>query len=149
MQKSIMQTSRLAPYKTFFYQKKKPGYLQILLYALLIWKFASKSSINKICKIHIRTLQIVHNVHDKSYEELLAVSNDITLYQKHLRILAIEVYKFLMKTNSDFTWNLYTIKPIPYDLRTGDKLYLPTVNTARYGLISLIFRGSLLWNNFY
>ena len=41
--------------------------------------FASKSSINKICKIHFRALQIVHKVHDKLYEELLAVSNLCTL----------------------------------------------------------------------
>ena len=32
----------------------------------LIWMFASKRSINKICKIHFRTLQIVYNVHEKS-----------------------------------------------------------------------------------
>ena len=52
-----------------------------------------------------------------------------------------------MKTNPDFMWDFYTIKPVPYDLRSGEKLYLPTVNTTRYGLNSLIFRGSLLWNN--
>ena len=51
--------------------------------------FASKCSINKICKIHFRTLQIVHNDHEKSCEELLAVSNDISVHQKHLRILSI------------------------------------------------------------
>ena len=109
--------------------------------------FASKSSINEICKIHFMTLQIVHNVHDKPYEELLAVSNDISVHKKHLCILAIEVYKSLMKTNPDFIWEFYIRKPIPCDLRTGEKLYLPTVNLTRYGLNSLIFRGSLLWNN--
>ena len=92
--------------------------------------FAGKSSI-KICKIHFRRkLQVVRNVHGKSYEELFTVCNDISVHQKHLRILAIEVYKSLMKTNPDFMWNLYTIKLIPYDLRTGEKLYLPTVNTT-------------------
>ena len=44
-------------------------------------------------------------------------------------------------------WHFYTIKPVPDDLRTSEKLYLPTVNTIRSGLNSLIFRGSLLWNN--
>ena len=52
-----------------------------------------------------------------------------------------------MKTNLDFLWDFYTIKPVPYDLRTGEKLCLPKVNTTRYGLNSLDFRGSLLWNN--
>ena len=106
--------------------------------------FPNKSSINKISKIHFRTLQILHNAHDKLYEELLAVSNDISVNQKHLPILAIKVYKSLMKTNPNFMWDFYTIKAIPCDVRTGEKLYLPTVNTKRYGLNSLIFRGSLL-----
>ena len=56
-----------------------------------------------------------------------------------------------MKTNSDFMWNFYTIKPVPYDLYAGEKLYLPTINTinsTHYGLNSLIFCRSLLLNNF-
>ena len=78
MQKNIIQTSSLAPYKAFFIKRKSQVtcecfYCQFLC-APLIWLFASKSSVNKISKIHFRTLQTVHNVHDKSYEELLAVS---------------------------------------------------------------------------
>ena len=51
-----------------------------------------------------------------------------------------------MKTNSDIL-DFYTIKPAPYDLRTGEKLYLPKVKRTRYDLNSLIFHGSLLLNN--
>ena len=54
--------------------------------------------------------------------------------------MAIEIYKSLMKTNPDFMWDFYTIKSVPYDLRTGEKLYLPTINTTCYGLNFLIFR---------
>ena len=36
---------------------------------------------------------------------------------------------------------------MPYYFWTGEKLYLSTVNTTHYGLNSLFFRGSLLWNN--
>ena len=69
------------------------------------------------------------------------------MHQKHLRILAIQVYKSLIKTNLDFMWDFYTVKPVPYDLLTGEKLYLAIVNTTRYGLDSLIFGGGLSWNN--
>ena len=57
-------------------------------YAPLIWMFAGKSSIAKICKIHFRTLQIVYNNFDKSYQVLLNFSNDISIHQKHLQLLA-------------------------------------------------------------
>ena len=82
MQKSIKQTSHLTPYKTFL-SKEKARLLENafincqFIYAPLIWMFAINSLIHEICKIHFRTLQTVHNAHDKSYEKLLAVSNDI------------------------------------------------------------------------
>ena len=98
-------------------------------------------------KLHFRALQIVYNVHGKSCEELLAVSNDISVHQKQLRILAIEVYKSFMKTNADFMWDFCNTKFAPYDFRTSEKFYLLKVNATRYGLNYLIFRGSLLWNN--
>ena len=47
-------------------------------YAPLIWMFAGKSSIAKICKIHFRTLQIVYNNYDKSYHDLLNFTNDVS-----------------------------------------------------------------------
>ena len=108
------------------------------LYAPLIWMFASKISINKTSKIYFKTLQIVHSVNDKSYEELLPISNYISVHQKHLRILAIEFYKSLMKTNPDFMCDFYTINLISYDLYAGEKLDFPIINTTCYGLNSLI-----------
>ena len=85
--------------------------------------FASKKSNGKICKIHFRALQIIYNIYDKSHEELLAFSNDISICQKQLRILAKEVFIFLMKINPDFVRYLYT--KISYGIRTGEKLFLP------------------------
>ena len=35
-------------------------------YTPLIWMFAGKTLINKICKIHHRTHQVVYNEHNKS-----------------------------------------------------------------------------------
>ena len=65
-------------------------------YAPLIWLFANKCLIDKILKIP-KTLQIVSDVYDESYENLLNRSGDISIHQKHLRYLAIEVYKSLNK----------------------------------------------------
>ena len=66
--------------------------------------FSNKSSIDKILKIHKRTLQIVYGVYDESYENLLnsLLSGDIPMHQNHQRYLAIEVYKSLTKINHGF-----------------------------------------------
>ena len=52
---------------------------------------------DKISKIHKRTLEIVYDVYDESYQFLLNRGDDISIQQKHLWYLAIEVYKSLTK----------------------------------------------------
>ena len=83
-------------------------------YAPLIWMFANKSSIDKILKIHKRTLQIVYDVYDESMK-ILNRSDDISIHQKHIRYLAIEVYKSLTKLNPGFMWNFFERNLTIYD----------------------------------
>ena len=116
-------------------------------YAPLMWMFPNKCSVDRNLKIHKRTFQIVYDVYDESYENLLNRSDDISLHQKQLLYLAIEVYKSLTKLNPGFMWNFFERNHTPYNLRRGDLLLLPPAKSIRYGVNSLAFRGSLLWNN--
>ena len=59
-------------------------------YAPLIWMFAGKTLITKICKIHHRTLRVVYNEYNKSYGELLQLNNNVSIHQRHLQYLALE-----------------------------------------------------------
>ena len=79
-------------------------------------------------------------------ENLLNRSDDISIHQKHLRYLAIEVYKSLAKLNPGFMWNFFERNHIPYNLRRGDLLLLPLASSICYGVNSLAFPESLLWN---
>ena len=58
-------------------------------HAPLIWIFSSKMAITKIWKLHFRTLKVVYNEYDKSYEELLEMNKSASVYQRHLQFLAI------------------------------------------------------------
>ena len=71
-------------------------------YAPLVWMFAGKTSINKICKIHHRTLQVIHNDYQKSYDELLDINKDVNIHQKQLCTLVLEVFKSITLVNSEF-----------------------------------------------
>ena len=117
------------------------------IYAPLIWMFCGKESISKIHKIHHRSLKIVYNSYDQTYEEILTMSNVTSIHQKHLQFLAIEVFKSIMKLNPEFMWSFFNINHVPYSLRAGTLLALPPANTTRYGINSLRFRGSYLWNS--
>ena len=86
-------------------------------------------------------------MNDESYENVLNRSGDISIHQKHLRYLAIEVYKSLAKLNTGFMWNFFERNHSPYNLRRVDLLHLPPAKSIRYGVNYLAFQGSLLWNN--
>ena len=96
-------------------------------YAPLIWMFAGKTLINKIWQIHHRTLHVVYNEYNKSYQELLQLNNIVSIHQRHLQNLALEVFKSLMHLNPKFMWSYFNEKPITYDLRKGTKVFLPPV----------------------
>ena len=44
-------------------------------------------------------------------------------------------------------WSYFEVKLMPYNLRDGGKLVLPKTKSSRFGINSLQFRGSFLWNN--
>ena len=76
------------------------------------------------------------------YECLLNRSDGISIHQKHLRYLAIEVYKSLTKLNPGFMWNFFERNYIPYNLRRGYLLLLPPAKSTRYGAILQLSGGA-------
>ena len=74
--------------------------------------FASKTAISKILKIHHRIFQVVYCEYRKSYEELLQINKDISIHKKHIRILALEVYKSIMYFNPEFMWHCFNTIPL-------------------------------------
>ena len=107
--------------------------------------FANTSAIDKILKIHKRAFQIVYDVYGESCENFLNRSDDILIHQKHLRYLAIEVYKSMAKLNPGSMWNFFEANHISYNVRRGDLLPLPTAKSTGYGVNFLAFPGSLSW----
>ena len=91
----------------------------------LTWMFCSKTDMQRVEK----------------------VDNKLKIRQRHLQFLAIKMYKFKNKLISSFTWKTYEKKNIPYSLRKGISLFIPNANAQKYGINSLNFRGSALWNN--
>ena len=85
-------------------------------YAHLIWMFANKTAVNKILKIDHRTLQVIYSEYHQTYEELLQINEDIFIHQKHLCILALEVYKSIIQFDPELMWHCFNTNPINYNL---------------------------------
>ena len=84
--------------------------------------FAGKTAVDKICKIHSRTFQAVFNKFTESYDPFLSINNGISIHQKHLQYVALEIYKIVVEINHKFICTYFLKNPIPYDLRKGDKV---------------------------
>ena len=96
--------------------------------------FARKTSINKICKIRHRTLQVIHNDYQKSFDELLDINNDVNIHQQHLRILALQVFKSITHFNTEFMWSYFNENIIPCNLRNGNRLLKPPAKYVKFGI---------------
>ena len=75
---------------------------------LLVWMFAEKLLISRVQKIHFGLLQVVHNTCNTTYDELLSINSDVSIHQRYLRFLVIEVFKSV-NLNPHFMWDYFTM----------------------------------------
>ena len=112
-------------------------------YASIIWMFCRKEVYLEVDKIRYKTLKFVYNSNE-CYEELLIRDNEVSIHQKQLRTLASEIHKSLTDVNPDFKKSYFSTKEIPYSLRNGSVLKIPSTRSTYYGTNSIHFRACLL-----
>ena len=116
-------------------------------YCPLLWMFHSRTLNNRINRLHERALRIVYQNEELSFQELLVLAGDVTVHQKNLQRLAIEMFK----VKND-------IAPIPfqkifedtnktYNLRNQNTWVLPSMRTVHYGTETIRYRGPLIWDS--
>ena len=115
-------------------------------YCSIVWMFCSRKSKLRLENINKITLRIVYNEYEKNYKDLLADHDEISIHQKHLQFLAIEIFKSTNKLNPQFMWCFFENHDISCNWRCGSVVKLPVTNTKKYGINSLNFRGAMLWN---
>ena len=62
-------------------------------YCPLIWMIHNRGLNNKINHIHERALRIVYHDYSSSFEDLLNKDKSVTIHQRNLQQLAIEIFK--------------------------------------------------------
>ena len=116
-------------------------------YCPLIWMFGCKTNNGLINQIHKRALRVVYRDFGSSYQVLLDKDKTVSIHVQNLRTLMIEVFKSLNHLNPAIMWDMFLPKPTLYNLRSGVNLKLPQTRSQKFGVNSLIFRGSLTWNS--
>ena len=109
--------------------------------------FCGKDANHRTNSTHKRALRILHNDYDSSLDKILTKSDIVTIHTKNFQKLMLEIYKSMNHLNPSYIWYLHERKEIQYDLRTKHLCKSPITKTIKFGMESLSFRGSLLWNN--
>ena len=108
-------------------------------YCPLVWMCHSRSLNNKINRIQERALRIVYKDYKSSFKELLQKDKSITIHQKNLQYLAIEIYKVKMGISPKIMNEIFRFsKNSVYSLRSGIHFKKPSINTVQFGSESTI-----------
>ena len=85
----------------------------------------------KINNLHHRALDIVYRDETSTFEEPLLKNESITIYNKNLHILAIELYKVINGLGPTFMVDMFSSHP-NLDSRT-QSLFSNNSRTTKYG----------------
>ena len=140
--------SRLSKYLDV--DAKKPLFTCFLMsnfgYCSIIWHFCGKTNNDKIESIQKRGLAIVFNDFDSDYDCLLNRFGTKSIFNLRVDRILVEIYKTLNGKNPSYLNSIFQIKTIPYALRDSSRLCQPMKETTNFGLRSINYVGSKLWN---
>ena len=101
--KKLSALARVSNYITF--QKRRllmSSYITSQFnYCPLVWMIYNRKLNKKINKFHERALRIVYGDHKTSFSEFLNIDKSVSIHQKNLQYLLIEIYKVKKGNNNE------------------------------------------------
>ena len=148
--KSGQKLNALSRITTFLNKDKKSIIFNAMIkskfsYCPIIWMFSSQRSNNLINKVHERSLRLITNDENSSFETLLQNINDITVHQRNLQILMTEVYKIIKGEAPAIMKNSFIFRENIHNIRNFQFIANENKNTVRYGLDTMCYRTPSLW----
>ena len=96
-------------------------------YCPLVWMIHNRKLNKKINKVHERALRIVYGDHKTKFSELLNIDKSVTIHQRNLQYLLIEIYKVEKGISPTIMNEIFQFFENPvYELRSG--VHLPSRN---------------------
>ena len=92
-------------------------------------------------------MRIVFNDFNAEYDDLLNRMDTNSILQMRLKRIAIEVYKSINGLNPSYLKSIFEFKNISYQLRDSSRLDQPLKETTNFGLRSINYLGSKIWNS--
>ena len=107
--------------------------------------FYSRTSNNRINKIHERSLRVLHLDEASDFNSLLKINNDVTIHQRNIQALMLEVFKIKYGLAPPIMDSMLVERRNIYNLRNFQKFETEKKRTVNYGLESFSYRSPQLW----
>ena len=114
-------------------------------YCPLLWMFHSRALNNRINTLHERALRIVYQNNDLTFQELLEKDGSVTIHDRNLQKLAIEMFKVKHNLSPLPVQEIFSIQNTTYNLRNNRNWQIPRVRTVNYGTDTIRYRGPITW----
>ena len=75
---------------------------------MLIWMFSSKGFYKRINKINERSLKLIFNAYESSFDSLLSTLNEKTIHQQCINVL--QIYKYLNDYSPDLINEVFYLR---------------------------------------
>ena len=116
-------------------------------YCPLIWIIHNRSLNNKVKYINERALRIVYDGYSYSFEDRPNKDKSVTIHQRNLQQLAIEIFKVKIGIAPIIMNEIFTfVENNTYNLRSGMHLSRVNVHSTQYGTESIGNLGAKIWN---
>ena len=115
-------------------------------YCPLVWINHNKTLNNRINSLHERALRLIYNDFKSSFYQLLEKNNFVTIHQRNLQNVAIEIFKVHSNISPEVMKDVFKIKNHQYNFRRAVCLQRRNVNIALYGTERISFLGAQIGN---
>ena len=147
-EKSGQKLNPLSRKSTFLNKNPKRIIFNAIILAIsycpLIWMFSSPQPNNLLNRVHGRSIRLITNDQNSSFESLLQDDNDISVNQKNLQALMTEVCKIIKRGSPSLDENLFFFggggEGNIHNISNFQIIANGNKNTVRDGLETLCYR---------
>ena len=112
------------------------------------YSFCGARNADKVDNLNKRIVRFILRDYNSPYDILLSKVNIKFLFIRRLQDFMITLYKSLFFTNyPGYLKDMFTVRPSSYNLRGNHIQALPNPKTTTYGLHSLSYLASKIWNS--
>ena len=109
----------------------------------LIWMFCIREQNDKINYVHHRALRQVYSDFTSTFAELLHKDNSVTVHQRNIQLVAIEMFKATKEFGPKIVRNLFKFNQ---NVRSNTTFSRPNVNNKITGEDTVRYFGPIVWD---